>query len=49
MDNIVKEIKRMSWVDAYLGSQSKPLKKEYLFLLDDILYQLWALGKNINI
>lgn len=37
----------MSWTDAFQDEEMPRIKKEYLFQLDDRLYNLWALGRNI--
>lgn len=38
----------MSWTDAFQNEAGGTiLNKEYLFILDDILYGLWALGRNV--
>ena len=41
-------MKRFSWTALFLDEkQGETFRKEYLFHLDDILYECWALGKNI--
>lgn len=41
-------MKRFSWTELFLDEkQDGMFKKEYLFHLDDILHERWALGKNI--
>ncbi len=43
-----KQTNRMSWTDTFQNEAGGTiLNKEYLFLLDDILYGLWALGRNV--
>ncbi len=43
-----KETNRLSWTDSFQNEAGGAiLNKEYLFLLDDILYGLWALGRNV--
>lgn len=43
-----KNKKRMSWTDAFQEEAGGAhINKEYLFLLDDLFYGLWALGRNI--
>jgi hypothetical protein len=38
----------MSWTDAFHDDgDMSPIKKDYLFQLDDRLYTLWALGRNM--
>jgi len=38
----------MSWTDSFQNEAGDAiLNKEYLFFLDDILYGLWALGRNV--
>jgi hypothetical protein len=45
---MTQTIKRMSWTDAFHDDgDMSPTKKEYLFQLDDRLYTLWALGRNM--
>ncbi|MBW2593935.1 MAG: hypothetical protein JRE58_13215 [Deltaproteobacteria bacterium] len=45
---MTRAIKRMSWTDTFQDDDDMPqIKKEYLFQLDDRLYSLWALGRNI--
>ena len=44
---MTRAIKRMSWTDAFQDEEMPRIKKEYLFQLDDRLYNLWALGRNI--
>jgi hypothetical protein len=40
--------KRLSWVDTFVDREDgPPLKKEHLFVVDDILHGLWSLGRNI--
>lgn len=41
-------IKRVSWADSFHEpGGDKSYNKKHLFLLDDLLYDLWALGCNI--
>ncbi len=45
---MTRAIKRMSWTDAFQDDEEmSQIKKEYLFQLDDRLYSLWALGRNM--
>lgn len=45
---MTRAIKRMSWTDTFRDDDDMPqIRKEYLFQLDDRLYSLWALGRNI--
>ncbi len=47
-DKMTRTIKRMSWTDAFLDDDDmSQINKEYLFQLDDRLYALWALGRNM--
>lgn len=44
----IQVMKRFSWTALFLDEkQDETFKKEHLFHLDDILYECWALGKNI--
>ncbi len=41
-------MKRFSWTELFLDEeQHGPVKSEALFRLDDLLYECWALGKNV--
>jgi hypothetical protein len=43
-----KDKNRLSWTDTFQNEAGGIiLNKKYLFLLDDILYRLWALGRNV--
>ena len=45
---MAKTSKRMSWTDPFQNDLGDvPLNKDYLFMLDDILYKFWNLGRNI--
>jgi hypothetical protein len=44
----MKKMKRSSWTEMFLDNDPDVMfQKENLFYLDDALYDLWALGKNI--
>ncbi|MBW2298316.1 MAG: hypothetical protein JRF32_12000 [Deltaproteobacteria bacterium] len=45
---MMDKIKRFSWTESFRDEENNiSFKEEYLFLLDDILYELWSLGCNI--
>ncbi len=45
---MMDKIKRFSWTESFRDEENDiSFKKEHLFFLDDILYELWGLGCNI--